>query len=206
MNREIIARADAKAQGLKFYFTGNPCVRGGISERRVSNGDCLCEACRACVNEKNRILDKRFREKNKQATAARKRRWAEKNKKLTNDRARRYRLRNKAVVADTKRRYYNQNREKYASYRDKRRAAELQSIPSWFGEFDELVVMEAHELAVWRLHETGIEWHVDHMVPLIAKKCCGLHCAENIQVIPALMNLQKNNRMELTRPLEWLYK
>ncbi len=39
--REIISRADAKARGLKRYFTGNPCKRGHVAERRVSGQICI---------------------------------------------------------------------------------------------------------------------------------------------------------------------
>lgn len=38
---DIITRADARAQGLKRYFTGKPCKRGHLSERQVSNLTCL---------------------------------------------------------------------------------------------------------------------------------------------------------------------
>ena len=37
----IITRKEAKANGLKLYFTGNPCVRGHIEERIFPSGDCL---------------------------------------------------------------------------------------------------------------------------------------------------------------------
>ena len=38
---QIITRKEAKANGLKKYFTGKPCQRGHISERTFPNGDCL---------------------------------------------------------------------------------------------------------------------------------------------------------------------
>lgn len=43
--RAIIGRAEAKAQGLKRYFTGIPCKVGHGCERVVSNWGCL--ECRA---------------------------------------------------------------------------------------------------------------------------------------------------------------
>jgi 5-methylcytosine-specific restriction endonuclease McrA len=39
----IISRGDAKAAGLKRYFTGEPCHAGHVAERRVS--DCQCIEC-----------------------------------------------------------------------------------------------------------------------------------------------------------------
>lgn len=44
---EIITRSQAIARGLKTYFTGQPCIRGGIAERKVRAGECQCDACKA---------------------------------------------------------------------------------------------------------------------------------------------------------------
>jgi hypothetical protein len=46
---EIISRADARAKGLKRYFTGKPCKRGHVVKRRVDTGDCV-----ECLNQRNR--------------------------------------------------------------------------------------------------------------------------------------------------------
>lgn len=40
---EIVTRAEAKARGLKRYFTGRPCKRGHICERYVN--ECICLHC-----------------------------------------------------------------------------------------------------------------------------------------------------------------
>jgi isocitrate lyase len=44
---EIITRAEAKARGLKRYFTGKPCKHGHIAEWAVSNYTCW-----GCISEK----------------------------------------------------------------------------------------------------------------------------------------------------------
>lgn len=41
----IISAKEARAQGLKHYFTGKPCCRGHISKRFVTGG------CAICANE-----------------------------------------------------------------------------------------------------------------------------------------------------------
>jgi 5-methylcytosine-specific restriction endonuclease McrA len=43
----IISRDDARAQGLKHYFTGESCRNGHVAERLVSNK--LCRECRSAV-------------------------------------------------------------------------------------------------------------------------------------------------------------
>jgi hypothetical protein len=85
-----------------------------------------------------------------------------------------------------------------------RRARKRSAVPSWFGEFDKFVIAEAAKLASYRSKMTGIEWHVDHMIPLAASSASGLHVAGNIQVIPAEVNVRKRNSMILTEPLQWL--
>ena len=47
---QIISRAEAKAKGLKRYFTGKPCKHGHVAPRRVFNATCVeCE--RAAVRK-----------------------------------------------------------------------------------------------------------------------------------------------------------
>ena len=53
----IISYADAKAAGLDRYFTGVPCSRGHIGERRVSSRTCV-----ECSNEYQRDRIKRYPE------------------------------------------------------------------------------------------------------------------------------------------------
>jgi hypothetical protein len=43
---KIIVRKEALAKGLKGFFTGKPCKRGHVVERRVDTGDCA-----GCVNQ-----------------------------------------------------------------------------------------------------------------------------------------------------------
>lgn len=72
-----------------------------------------------------------------------------------------------------------------------RKARKNTATPAWANEF---FISEIYDLAERRTKATGIEWHVDHIVPLKSKFVCGLHVEHNLRVIPALENLQKGNR------------
>lgn len=71
-----------------------------------------------------------------------------------------------------------------------RRAAERRATPAW--------ASRAEIAAIWKAaraltKETGIVHSVDHRVPLSHPLVCGLHCAENLRVIPMAENARKSN-------------
>lgn len=115
-----------------------------------------------------------------------------------------YRSKNSENVREAQRKWRKENALYWRSANALRRASLQMRVPSWFGELDTFAMSEAAELCRVRGAATGIEWHIDHMIPLRARHASGLHCAGNIQVIPATMNLMKKNRMILTHPDEWL--
>ena len=50
---QIISRAEAKAKGLKRYFTGKPCKHGHVAERQLFNATCV--KCQRAANKKSRL-------------------------------------------------------------------------------------------------------------------------------------------------------
>lgn len=217
--QQKITRAQARASGADFYFTGKPCCRGGIAARRVVGGKCLCDLCAKARSEAERTPHRvalakarmqKWQAANVEAERERKRGPAEvARKKLAvlsynPERSRAYYLRNRESRLDYARKWFSENPEKRVSMRAKRRAVELQRVPSWFGEFDQFVMTEAASVALARSAAAGVPHHVDHMVPLRARKASGLHCALNLQVIPAFLNMAKKNRLVLTEPDEWI--
>jgi hypothetical protein len=100
--------------------------------------------------------------------------------------------------------YVRENAVAYRVYALNRRSRKLCATPPWFGELDELALIEGAQLCDLRFAATGCEWQVDHLIPLAARKACGLHWGGNLQVIPRTLNAGKCNKMELTEPLEWL--
>lgn len=63
--------------------------------------------------------------------------------------------------------------------------------PLWRNRF---FIDEIYRLAKLRTKLTGVEWQVDHIVPLKSKTVSGLHVEFNLRVIPKKANLSKGNR------------
>lgn len=72
-----------------------------------------------------------------------------------------------------------------------KRGRRQQATPLW-ADLEVIAILYGESSALSRL--TGVEFHVDHIVPLTSPLVCGLHTEANLRVIPAKANLTKNNR------------
>jgi hypothetical protein len=78
-----------------------------------------------------------------------------------------------------------ENKDKVCIYASKRKATKLQAIPPWFEK-------EKVALVYKKAQKYGFE--VDHVIPLLGKNVCGLHCWSNLQLLDAKLNNIKGNR------------
>jgi len=170
---DVINMTTAKKQGLKRYFTGNPCVHGHVVERLVSNSDCVeCNRTKVKVWQKNnpqRNVAKSLKSRNKNQISIAQH-------KATNSV---WKLSNKSKVNAATR---------------KRQAAQLQRTPSWLNESHHLAIVEIYQESIDLAQLLGEWYEVDHIVPLQGKTVSGLHVPWNLQVITARENRIKNNR------------
>jgi len=116
------------------------------------------------------------------------RQYAKSDKQQRLDKGRAWQDANREKVRASVRKWNNENvpDRKAAS-----KARQLRAVPSWANDF---FVKEAYRLARLRSEMLGFKWQVDHIVPLVNKRVCGLHCEANLQVIPAKHNAAKGNR------------
>lgn len=78
------------------------------------------------------------------------------------------------------------------SYVMKRNAAKCQATPKWA---DHTAITAIYEHAARLTQETGIRYDVDHIYPLQSKTVCGLHVADNLQVLTHIENIKKRNKV-----------
>lgn len=97
----------------------------------------------------------------------------------------------KAKAAALYRRHYEQNKDYYWAKAHERRAAVLRAMPPWVSNDD---IRPFYKLAQKLTRETGVKHSVDHIVPLVNRKVCGLHVPANLEVIPWIDNCKKFNK------------
>jgi len=117
--------------------------------------------------------------------------WYAKNKEHVRKKLTEWRAANPERVRQTAVNWSAANPGLRRSYAVKRRAREVQAMPSWLTQ-DHIsqinsVYAEARRLSI----HTGISHHVDHIVPLNGRTVCGLHVPWNLRAIPAIDNLRR---------------
>ena len=74
---------------------------------------------------------------------------------------------------------------------ERRRVQMRLATPRW-ANID--AIMEIYIQRSEMTRETGIEHHVDHVIPIQHPRVCGLHCEANLRVITASANCSKSNK------------
>jgi len=180
-------RKEAQALGAKFYFTGEPCVRGHIALRKTK-GSCL-----ECVKEDWAVDNERRKKKPKtEAAKAAGKRYYEKNRQ--------------AVIARAAARPAEEKRRNRADYKDRnvdvvradtsvRKRRHREATPKWLTPAERLLMRDLYVQARKMTELTRERYVVDHIVPLRGEAVCGLHVPWNLRVITQEENLKKSNKL-----------
>ena len=187
MGTEVISYQEAKANGLKRYFTGKPCKHGHVADRFVST--CGCTECSLGRTikwfhaNKNRIsADLQVKKQTDPFIFSRRA------KRFRDKYPERVKASKKAHLATPKGKAQN------CAQASKRRAEEMQRTPKW-ADFSQ--IQAVYERAAVLTAETGIPHHVDHEIPLKGEKVSGLHVHINLRPLPAKENLSKHNKFTI---------
>lgn len=179
---DVISRKDAIAAGLKWYFTGKQCKHGHIAKRIVSGKSC---------NDCNKISFAKWESTQLERRAEQKREKRKSNpehfRKLAKNR---YSL-NPEKYRDANKRNYMRNKHLYISGNKKRKHSLTQNMPKWA---DAKEIRAIYKQAAEMSKREGINYHVDHIIPLHGKNVSGLHIALNLQILTAKENLTKGNK------------
>jgi hypothetical protein len=179
-------RKEAQALGAKFYFTGEPCVRGHIALRKTK-GSCL-----ECVKEDWAVDNERRKEKPKtEAAKAAGKRYYEKNRQ--------------SVIARAAARPAEEKRRNRAEYKDRnvdvvradtsvRKRRHREATPKWLTHAERMRMRDLYVQARKLTELMQERYVVDHIVPLRGEAVCGLHVPWNLRVITQEENLKKSNK------------
>lgn len=178
---------DARAQGVRRYFTGRPCKHGHVSTRVLPSGN--CEECLRIYHDE---LRQRPDQKARAKAASRRSYLRNRDKVLAKSRAR--------AATGYNRRYYEANKDKFianvkawikanpqrrAAYRNNRRSAHGKVSAD---EIENIRKMQRGKCAVCRVPLKGSGEHIDHITPLARG---GENVRSNIQLLCPTCNRRK---------------
>ncbi len=116
------------------------------------------------------------------------RNWLAKNKDRHSELTRSWYERNKDQHLANSKAYYKENKSNYLEYFYARQERTKLATPPWA---DRKEIRAFYKEAQRLMAETGIQYDVDHIVPLQGKTVSGLHIPANLRVIPSAENKRK---------------
>jgi len=184
-------RAEAKAVGAKYYFTGVPCKHGHVAPRKTKGA---CVECLKVEWEQSSITRAEyFKQYNKSDVGVEaKQRYYEKNRAQVIARAQ---ARPVAEKQAYKSKYRQTNPDLYKTLTSFRRRRFRDATPPWLTHKQKSEIRQLYQIAITMSKTTGEQYVVDHIVPLQSHKVCGLHVPWNLRVITQEENLKKSNKL-----------
>lgn len=162
-------------------------------EKRLPSG--LSIYCKVCMNKKT----KAWKDKNKEKIAAYNKDYYNKDVDYQLRRCKEWALKNwqKYRLSNRKacRKYAMSNKAKITARAAKRRGLKRNATPSWLTKEHLEEIKDLYIIAEMFKIYSGIPYNVDHIIPLNSDKVCGLHVPWNLQIIPAIENFKKSNKL-----------
>jgi len=95
---------------------------------------------------------------------------------------------------ESTREYRKKNPGSAARSNSMRKSAVRTATPKWLSKEQKREIDQIYTERWYKTWETGVEHHVDHIIPIKGKNVCGLNVPWNLRVVTAKENLSKNNR------------
>ena len=188
------SRAEAKATGAKYYFTGEACKHGHVAPRKTKG------ACVECMKvewaQGNITRAAYFTEYNKsEAGQQAKQSYYAKNKEQVIARAQ---ARPNEEKQAHRRKHKIANPELYKELTNSRRRRYKEATPKWLSAEQRMEIRLKYRLALELGRRTGVPYAVDHIIPIQGELVSGLNVPWNLQVITQAENLKKSNKLAST--------
>lgn len=172
----------------------------------------VCKVCNLTIRSSRKLIDSsgcpdckeklrvqrgtalRYRSDNKDKISESLKSWRDSNQDVIVQYRQEYKVLNPDKLKERKYNYRINNSDKISALNAKRRAAKLHRIPKWstVADLKYIAALYAHSQRITKC--LGIQFHVDHIIPLQGQTVSGLHVPSNLQVIPASLNLSKHNK------------
>ena len=184
-------RAEAKAAGANYYFTGEPCKHGHIAPRKTKG------ACVECMKlEWQQSAETRaayFREYNKKEDVKdRKHEWYQKNRDRVVEAAA---TRPAHILREYRNAWKAANLVQVRADTKARRRKHREATPPWLNRKQKSELRQLYQIAITMTQTTGEQYVVDHIYPLRSEVVCGLHVPWNLRVVTQAENLKKSNAL-----------
>jgi hypothetical protein len=193
----LLSRKEAKQNGKYLYYTGQPCKHGHIAERYTNNAMCTVCSKKYSAEQVESPETKRARYlRNRDSLLENKKRYYKKNRKEIRTKQKKYREENYDRILEANRQWAKNNPEKARENWNLYRYRKYRAVPAWLTDEDKAKIRDIYNKCKEMTEQTGMQHHVDHIIPINAKKASGLHVPENLQIVPASYNLSKKNAFE----------
>ncbi len=190
---KITTRKQAKTLNLNHYFTGKPCKSGHVSQRYTSTCRC-CECIDQYYTDNKKHLNQyanQYRQDNKEYFKQYSKKWRKDNEKYLNQ----YQEDNKELFKQRFKNWREQNPDKVALNVERRSKYLKEHTPAWYSS--EIVSIKQLYLKRDELNKKwNLNLQVDHIIPIISKTVCGLHCWANLQLLDESLNGSKHNTLQ----------
>jgi len=184
-------RAEAKATGAKYYFTGEPCKHGHTAPRKTKGAcvECLkAEWQEGAVSRAGYFTD--YNQSEAGLTA--KQEYYKRNKQLVIARAQARPVEEQRLYRAT---WKANNPLQVLADNKVRRRKHRNATPPWLSRKQKSEIRQLYQIAMTMTQTTGEQYVVDHIVPLQGETVCGLHVPWNLRVITQEENLKKSNKL-----------
>ena len=153
--------------------------------RERARSDGLCSRCKSCVRTSNNS----YRERHPTYGSD----YYHSNTHKIKEATTKWRLDNHEHDLSVKRQYRKENNHVHAACGARRRSSIAQAMPGWY-EHNAVVLLYKKRDDLSNLY--GVEFEVDHIIPLIHPLVCGLHCLANLQLLDQRLNRMKSNKLQ----------